>query len=87
MKEEFYQKKMIQLKEAKIKVEEAKVKALLDIRDALHILTSIGMNFLVVDDRVAPKNYQRVQDAVKETYNLSGKRWAEDNVSDKEVAE
>ena len=87
MKDEFYQKKTIELEEAKIKVEEAKVKALLDIRDAIHVLTSIGMNFLVVDERVTPRNYQRVQDAVKEAFDLSDKRWAEDNVSDKEVGE
>lgn len=77
MKEEFYQKKTIELEEAKIKVEEAKVKALLDIRDAIHVLTSIGMNFLVVDERVTPRNYQRVQDAVKEAFDLSDKRWGE----------
>lgn len=77
MKDEFYQKKTIELEEAKIKVEEAKVKALLDIRDAIHVLTSIGMNFLVVDERVTPRNYQRVQDAVKEAFDLSDKRWGE----------
>lgn len=77
MKDEFYQKKTIELEEAKIKVEEAKVKALLDIRDALHILTSIGMNSLVADERVTVKNYQKVLDAVKEAHDLSDKRWAE----------
>lgn len=70
MKEEFYQKKMIEL-------EEAKIKALLDIRDAIHILTSIGMNFLVVDERVTVKNYQKTLDAVKEAHDVSDKRWAE----------
>lgn len=77
MKEEFYQKKMIELEEAKIKVEEDKVKALLDIRDAIHILTSIGMNFLVVDARVTAKNYHKTLDAVKEAHDVSEKRWAE----------
>ena len=77
MKEEFYQKKMIELEEAKIKVEEAKVKALLDIRDAIHVLTSIGMNFLVVDERVTVKNYQKTLDAVKEAHDVSNKRWTE----------
>ena len=70
MKEEFYQKKMIEL-------EEAKIKALLDIRDAIHVLTSIGMNFLVVDERVTVKNYQKTLDAVKEAHDVSDKRWAE----------
>ena len=70
MKEEFYQKKMIEL-------EEAKIKALLDIRDVLHVLTSIGMNFLVVDERVTVKNYQKTLDAVKEAHDVSDKRWAE----------
>ena len=77
MKDEFYQKKMIELEEAKIKVEEDKVKALLDIRDVLHVLTSIGMNFLVVDERVTVKNYQKTLDAVKEAHDVSDKRWAE----------
>lgn len=77
MKEEFYQKKTIELEEAKIKVEEAKVKALLDIRDVLHVLTSIGMNFLVVDERVTVKNYQKTLDAVKEAHDVSDKRWTE----------
>lgn len=77
MKEEFYQKKMIELEEAKIKVEEDKVKVLLDIRDVLHILTSIGMNFLVVDERVTVKNYQKTLDAVKEAHDVSDKRWGE----------
>jgi hypothetical protein len=70
MKEEFYHKKMIEL-------EEAKIKALLDIRDVLHVLTSIGMNFLVVDERVTVKNYQKTLDAVKEAHDVSDKRWAE----------
>jgi hypothetical protein len=70
MKDEFYQKKMIEL-------EEAKIKALLDIRDAIHVLTSIGMNFLVVDERVTVKNYQKTLDAVKEAHDVSDKRWAE----------
>jgi hypothetical protein len=70
MKEEFYQKKMIEL-------EESKIKALLDIRDAIHVLTSIGMNFLVVDERVTVKNYQKTLDAVKEAHDVSDKRWAE----------
>lgn len=70
MKEEFYQKKMIEL-------EEAKIKALLDIRDVLHVLTSIGMNFLVVDERVSVENYKRLRDVVKEAHDVSDKRWAE----------
>ena len=68
MKEEFYQKKMIEL-------EEAKIKALLDIRDVLHILASIGMNSLLVDERVSVENYKRVRDAVKEAHDESKKRW------------
>ena len=70
MKEEFYQKKMIEL-------EEAKIKALLDIRDVLHILASIGMNSLLVDERVSVENYQKILDAVKEAHDASDKRWAE----------
>ena len=54
-----------------------KVKVLLDIRDAIHVLTSIGMNFLVVDERVTVKNYQKTLDAVKEAHDVSDKRWAE----------
>ena len=79
MKEEFYQKKMMELEEAKIKVEEDKVKVLLDIRDVLHVLTSIGMNFLVVDERVTVKNYQKTLDAVKEAHDVSDKRWANEH--------
>ena len=79
MKEEFYQKKTIELEEAKIKVEEDKVKVLLDIRDAIHVLTSIGMNFLVVDERVTVKNYQKTLDAVKEARDVSDKRWANEH--------
>jgi hypothetical protein len=60
-----------------IELEEAKIKALLDIRDVLHVLTSIGMNFLVVDERVTVKNYQKTLDAVKEAHDVSDKRWAE----------
>ncbi len=70
MKDEFYQKKTIEL-------EEAKIKALLDIRDVLHILASIGMNSLLVDERVSVENYKRVRDAVKEAHDESKKRWAE----------
>lgn len=77
MKDEFYQKKMIELEEAKIKVEEDKVKVLLDIRDVLHILSSIGMNSLLVDERVSVENYKRVRDAVKEAHDVSKKRWGE----------
>ena len=71
MKEEFYQKKTIEL-------EEAKIKALLDIRDVLHILASIGMNGLLVDERVSVENYKRVRDAVKEAHDESKKRWGEE---------
>ena len=72
MKEEFYQKKMIEL-------EEAKIKALLDIRDVLHILSSIGMNSLLVDERVTTENYRRVRDAIKEAHDASEKRWANEH--------
>ena len=71
MKDEFYQKKTIEL-------EEAKIKALLDIRDVLHILASIGMNGLLVDERVSVENYKRVRDAVKEAHDESKKRWGEE---------
>ena len=77
MKEEFYQKKMLELEEAKIKVEEDKVKVLLDIRDSLQVFASIGMNILAVDERVTVKNYQKTLDAVKEAHDVSDKRWAE----------
>ena len=70
MKEEFYQKKMIEL-------EEAKIKALLDIRDVLHILASVGMNWMAADERVSVENYKRLRDAVKEAHDVSDKRWAE----------
>ena len=77
MKEEFYQKKMIELEEAKIKVEEDKVKALLDIRDSLQIFTSIGMNILSANPNVTVKSYQASVDAIKEARDASKKRWAE----------
>lgn len=77
MKEEFYQKKTIELEEAKIKVEEAKVKALLDIRDSLQVFASIGMNILVANPNVTVKNYQTSVDAIKEARDASEKRWAE----------
>ena len=77
MKEEFYQKKMIELEEAKIKVEEDKVKVLLDIRDSLQIFTSIGMNILAANPNVTVRNYQASVDAVKEAHDVSDKRWAE----------
>ena len=77
MKEEFYQKKMIELEEAKIKVEENKVKALLDIRDSLQIFTSIGMNILIANPNVTVRSYQASVDAVKEARDASKKRWAE----------
>lgn len=77
MKEEFYQKKMIELEEAKIKVEEDKVKALLDIRDSLQIFTSIGMNILIANPNVTVRSYQASVDAVKEARDASKKRWAE----------
>ena len=70
MKDEFYQKKMIEL-------EEAKIKALLDIRDVLHILASVGMNWMAADERVSVENYKRLRDAVKEAHDVSDKRWAE----------
>ena len=70
MKEEFYQKKMIEL-------EEAKIKALLDIRDVLHILASVGMNWMAADERVSVENYKRLRDVVKEAHDESKKRWAE----------
>lgn len=68
MKEEFYQKKMIEL-------EEAKIKALLDIRDVLHILASVGMNWMAADERVSVENYKRLRDVVKEAHDASEKRW------------
>ena len=77
MKEEFYQKKMIELEEAKIKVEEDKVKALLDIRDSLQIFTSIGMNILIANPNVTVRNYQASVETVKEARDASEKRWAE----------
>ena len=77
MKEEFYQKKMIELEEAKIKVEEDKVKALLDIRDSLQIFTSIGMNILIANPNVTVRSYQASVDAVKEARDASKKRWTE----------
>ena len=77
MNEEFYQKKMIELEEAKIKVEEDKVKALLDIRDSLQIFTSIGMNILIANPNVTVRSYQASVDAVKEARDASKKRWAE----------
>ena len=70
MKEEFYQKQMLE-------VEKQKVKALLDIRDVLHILASIGMTNLLVDERVSGENYKRVRDVVKEARDASEKRWGE----------
>ena len=70
MKEEFYQKKMIEL-------EEAKIKALLDIRDVLHILASVGMNWMAADERVSVENYKRLRDVVKEAHDESKKRWSE----------
>ena len=70
MKEEFYQKQMLE-------VEKQKVKALLDIRDVLHILASIGMNSLLVDERVSVENYKRLRDVVKEAHDESKRRWAE----------
>ena len=79
MKEEFYQKKMIELEEAKIKVEEDKVKALLDIRDSLQIFTSIGMNILIANPNVTVRSYQASVDAVKEARDASEKRWANEH--------
>ena len=68
---------MIELEEAKIKVEEDKVKALLDIRDSLQIFTSIGMNILIANPNVTVRSYQASVDAVKEARDASKKRWAE----------
>ncbi len=70
MKDEFYQKKMIEL-------EEAKIKALLDIRDSLQVFASIGMNILAANPDVTVKNYQASVDAIKEARDASKKRWAE----------
>lgn len=72
MKEEFYQKKMIEL-------EEAKIKALLDIRDVLHILASVGMNWMAADERVSVENYKRLRDVVKEAHDESKKRWGNEH--------
>ena len=79
MKEEFYQKKMIELEEAKIKVEENKVKALLDIRDSLQVFASIGMNILAANPNVTVRNYQASVDTVKEARDASEKRWANEH--------
>ena len=79
MKEEFYQKKMIELEEAKIKVEEDKVKALLDIRDSLQVFASIGMNILAANPNVTVRNYQASVDTVKEARDASEKRWANEH--------
>ena len=70
MKEEFYQKHMLE-------VEKQKVKALLDIRDVLHILSSVGMNWMAADERVSVENYKRLRDVVKEAHDESKKRWTE----------
>ena len=70
MKEEFYQKKMIEL-------EEAKIKALLDIRDSLQVFASIGMNILAANPNVTVRNYQASVDTVKEARDASEKRWKE----------
>ena len=79
MKEEFYQKKMMELEEAKIKVEENKVKALLDIRDSLQVFASIGMNILAANPNVTVRNYQASVDTVKEARDASEKRWANEH--------
>ena len=60
-----------------LEMEKQKIKALLDIRDVLHILSSIGMNSLLVDERVSVENYKRLRDVVKEAHDESKKRWAE----------
>ena len=72
MKEEFYQKKMIEL-------EEAKIKALLDIRDSLQVFASIGMNILAANPNVTVRNYQASVDTVKEARDASEKRWANEH--------
>ena len=79
MKDEFYQKKMIELEEAKIKVEEDKVKALLDIRDSLQVFASIGMNILAANPNVTVRNYQASVETVKEARDASEKRWANEH--------
>ena len=79
MKEEFYQKKMLELEEAKIKVEEDKVKALLDIRDSLQVFASIGMNILAANPNVTVRNYQASVETVKEARDASEKRWANEH--------
>ena len=72
MKEEFYQKKTIEL-------EEAKIKALLDIRDSLQVFASIGMNILAANPNVTARNYQASVDTVKEARDASEKRWANEH--------
>ena len=72
MKEEFYQKKTIEL-------EEAKIKALLDIRDSLQVFASIGMNILAANPNVTVRNYQASVDTVKEARDASEKRWANEH--------
>ena len=72
MKEEFYQKKTIEL-------EEAKIKALLDIRDSLQVFASVGMNILAANPNVTARNYQASVDTVKEARDASEKRWANEH--------
>ena len=69
--------KLFERYEAKMKIEEAKVKALLDIRDSLQVFASIGMNILAANPDVTVSNYQASVDAIKEARDASKKRWAE----------
>ena len=77
MKEEFYQKQMLEMEKQKTKVEEDKVKVLLDIRDSLQVFASIGMNILAANPNVTVRNYQASVETVKEARDASEKRWAE----------
>ena len=79
MKEEFYQKQMLEVEKQKAKVEEDKVKALLDIRDSLQVFASIGMNILAANPNVTVRNYQASVDTVKEARDASEKRWANEH--------
>ena len=69
MKEEYYQKQMLE-------VEKTKMKALLDIRDSLQVIASIGINLLAADERVSDDNYQKSVDVINEANKAFEERWA-----------
>ena len=68
MKEEFYQKQMLEM-------EKTKMKALLDIRDSLQAIVSIGINFLAADEGVSDHNYQKCVDVISEANKAFEERW------------